>query len=72
MKFKVYSSKMIAPDGCAYSIRYLRDPDERAGLQSAGLVMDNCCEVIGMQDAADLIAADFEVQAETASGRRLQ
>ena len=72
MKFKVYSSAMIAPDGHLYSVRYLLDPEELAGLQAAGLVMDNCCEVIGMQDAADLIAADFERQCVVEMGGFVQ
>lgn len=68
MKFRVYSSAMQAPDGRLYSVRYLLDPEELAGLQAAGLVMDNVCEVIGLQDAADIIAADFERQAVLCAG----
>jgi len=68
MKFKVYSSTMHAPDGRLYSVRYLLDPEELAGLQAAGLVMDNVCEVIGLQECADIIAADFERQEVWAQG----
>lgn len=72
MKFKVYSSTMIAPAGHAYSVRYLLDPEELAGLQAAGLIADNTCEVVGLQEYADIIAADFERQTAMAMGGYLQ
>lgn len=72
MNFRVYSAAMLAPNGKLYSVRYLLDEAELAGLRSAGLVPENTCEVIDMQDAADIIAADFEMQTQIAGGGRLQ
>lgn len=65
---KVFSAALILPDGRSFSIRYLLDADELAGLQAVGLIPDHACEVVGLQDAADSLLAALEKQAHTAMG----
>ena len=69
---KVYSAALILPDGRAYSVRYLLEPDELAGLQAVGLVPDHAFELVGLQDAADCLLAGLELQAHTALGGPIQ
>lgn len=69
---KVYSAALILPDGRAYSVRYLLEPDELAGLQAVGLIPDNCCELVGLQDAADVVLAELEKECHTARGGVIQ
>ena len=65
---KVHSAALLLPDGRSFSVRYLLDADELAGLQAVGLIPDHAFEVVGMQDAADCVIAEMERQAYTARG----
>ena len=69
---KVYSAALILPDGRAYSVRYLLEPEELAGLQAAGLIPTHAFEVVGMQDAADCVLAELEKECHTALGGVIQ
>lgn len=69
---KPYSAIHTAADGQAYSVRYLLDDAELAGLQAAGLVPLNAAEVVGMQDAADSLVAGLQKQLYTAMGGVMQ
>lgn len=60
---KLYCSstaEQTGRDGLTYSVRYLLEPDELAGLQAAGLVPRDACEVVGMQAVADGVVAMLE------------
>lgn len=70
-RMKVWSEIKTGTDGRVYANRYLLTPDELTGLQRAGLVGD-VAEVIGMQDAADALAADYEMQAHVHAGGVIQ
>lgn len=65
---KVYSACLILPDGRTFSVRYLLDAEELAALQAVGLVPDHASEVVGMQDAADYVLAQLELQAYAVNG----
>ena len=68
---KVWSEIKEGRDGLTYSVRYLLDAEELNGLQSAGLI-GPVDEVIGMQEAADIVMADFEKQQFEACGGTIQ
>jgi hypothetical protein len=57
---KVYSATQTGRDGLLYSVRYLLEPGELAGLQAAGIVPADADEVVGMQGAADGLVAMLE------------
>ena len=68
---KVYSETKTGSDGQLYSVRYLLDAEELFGLQAAKLI-GPVDEVIGMQEAADLLMAGFEKQQHQACGGTIQ
>lgn len=68
---KVWSEPKIGSDGLVYSVRYLLDSAELQGLQSAGII-GQAAEIVGMQDVADAVMANFEKQAYTACGPVVQ
>lgn len=72
MALRPFSGTVHGKDGQPYSVRFLLTDDERDGLARAGVLPDDVCEIIGMQDAADQVTARFEMQAYTALGGRLQ
>jgi hypothetical protein len=72
MPLRPYSGTVRGRDGLPYSVRFLLTDDERSGLGSAGVLPDDLCEIVGMQDAVDQVTTRFEMQAYTALGGRLQ
>lgn len=68
---KAYSTEMQGSDGLTYSVRLLLEPQELAGLQSAG-VIGEAHEIVGMQDAADSLVANLQKQYYTATGGLVQ
>ena len=68
---KVWSETKTGSDGNEYSVPYLLSIEHLQGLQSVGLVGE-VCEVLGMQDIADCVMADFEKQIFTACGGVVQ
>lgn len=71
-KMKIYSSEQTGRDGQQYSVRYMLDGAELAGLQAAGLVPRDVCEIVGMHAVADGIIAEFERDAALMTGAVLQ
>lgn len=69
---KIYSAERTGRDGQAYAIRYLLTADELAGLQTAGLVPADACEVVGLQEVADGVLAGFERDAAVMAGAVMQ
>ena len=71
MKPTVWTETKQGEDGVEYSVRYLLDDDELTAMQTAGII-GSVYQVVGMQDVADLLMADMEMQIYTAGGRVLQ
>ena len=71
MTTKVWAETKTDNYGVEFSLRYLLDDAELEGLQNAGLVGE-VLRVVGMQDIADTVIADFEKQIYTACGGRTQ
>ena len=69
---KVFSAAFVLPDKRTFSVRYLLEPEELAGLQAVGLIPNHAFEVVGMQDAADCLLAGLEKQVHAASGGAIQ
>jgi hypothetical protein len=67
-----YSGTVRGKDDLPYSVRFLLTDDERDGLARAGVLPDDVCEIIGMQDAIEQTEVRFEMQAYTALGGQLQ
>ena len=70
-KQTVWTETKQGTDGQQYSVRYLHDDDELTALQAAGII-GSVYQVVGMQDVADLLVADMEMQLYTASGGVVQ
>ena len=71
MTFKIYrGTKKVK--GQAYSQRFLLTEQEYYYQLKAGALPKDTCEVIGMQDCADIIQANFELQAIRHVGEILQ
>ncbi len=62
MSMKVYSGTVSDCYGKQYSQRYLMTKTEFNVQFEAGVLPLDTCEVIGMQEAADLVTAGFESQ----------
>jgi hypothetical protein len=71
MALRPFSGTVRGKDGQLYSVRFLLTHDECDGLARAGVLPDDVCEIIGMQDAANQVTAGVEMQAYTALGGRL-
>ena len=69
---KAYSATFTLADGRVFSVRYLLDAEELAGLQAVGLIPHDACQVVGMQEAADNLIAHIEAQSYKAFGGVLQ
>jgi hypothetical protein len=72
MALRPFSGTVRGKDGQPYSVRFLLTDDERNGLTHAGVLPDDVCEIVGMQDAVDHLTTRFEMQAYTAMGGQLQ
>ena len=71
-EFKIYAAEVTSPlDGRTYGLRYLLTPEEKDGLQLAGLLPDTQ-EVVGLQKQADQMVAGLEKQMYTALGGVMQ
>ena len=71
-EFKIYAAEAISTlDGRTYGLRYLLTPEEKEGLQLAGL-LPQTQEVVGMQRQADQMVAGLEKQRHTALGGVMQ
>lgn len=64
---KVYSGLALSLNGAMYSICYLLTPEEKDGLQQAGLIGE-VAEVIGLQPVAESLIAGLEKQMHTDTG----
>ena len=69
---KAYSTTATGADGLAYSVRYLLEPDELAGLQAAGLVPMDAAEIVSLQSVVDGLVASFERDCWRAAGGVVQ
>lgn len=69
---KAYCYNATASSGLIYSVRLLATEQELRGWQMAGLVPPDCLELVGMQEAANTLVAQFEVQAFVQAGGALQ
>jgi hypothetical protein len=63
MTLKAWSFDAVGSDGLCYSVRLLATTQELEGWQRAGLVPQTAVELVGMQDAADQLVAQFEREA---------
>lgn len=68
---KVFSFTATGEDGNQHGVRLLHTDEEIKGLQAAGLIPD-VSEIVHMQVIADRIVAEFEREALTARGGRIQ
>ncbi len=69
--FKIWSHDVAGNDGHTYSLRTMLTEAEVRGLQAAGVLPGSVAEVIGMQTAADQLAAMYEREAFVCKGGRL-
>lgn len=56
---RAYTETRRGADGREYSVRYLLEPQELAGLQAAGLIGE-VCELMAVCDADELLTAAYE------------
>jgi hypothetical protein len=68
---KVWNELKTGTNGRLYGVRYLLEPQELQGLQSAGIIGE-VSEIVGMQQVADTVIADYERQTFTACGGLVQ
>ena len=68
---KVWSEIKEGSDGLSYSVRYLLDDEEMNSLQNVGIV-GAVYQLVGMQDAADLLVAGYEKQQHESNGGTIQ
>lgn len=69
---KIFSSEQVGSNGETYSVRYLLTDEGLAGLQAAGLVPLNACEVVAMQPLADGMVAQMERNSALLAGAGMQ
>lgn len=69
---KVYSGTITDTIGRTWSQRFLLTAKEFSDQTDAGILPADTCEVIGLQDAANIAAANFEAQEIRYTGGRFQ
>jgi hypothetical protein len=72
MTYKIYSGTVIDAYGAKHNLRLMHTDKEFDALVTAGVLPDDTCEVIGMIDHAQKVAAHFESQAHRYTGGRFQ
>lgn len=71
-ELKVWSYFAGGRDGRLFNVRLLLTTEELNALQAAGVVPDRVHQVVGMEEAAATLVAQFEQQALAAGGGLLQ
>lgn len=69
---KVYSGTITDAIGRTWSQRFLLTAKEFSDQTTAGILPADTCEVIGLQDAANIAVANFEAQTYRYTGGRFQ
>jgi hypothetical protein len=72
MTLKAWSYGAIGSDGRHYGVRLLATVQELEAWQRAGLVPPQVIELVGMQEAADQLVAEFERESHVQKGGVLQ
>jgi hypothetical protein len=69
---KIYADSFVGTDGGTYSRRFLLSPEEYEHLQKIGGISEQSCEVVGMEQVAEVALAQIVYECHKLNGGPIQ